>query len=111
MEELNNEIDDIVQYIKNSSEYKKCILLKEQMNDNDEIKFIVDEIKSLQKKYIRSNYDDKIKKELDKKNEILSNIPIYNVYNQSLDAVNAMIDYVRNRLNDYFEQLTNSKRN
>ena len=81
------------------------------MNDNDEIKFIVDEIKSLQKKYIRSNYDDKIKKELDKKNEILSNIPIYNVYNQSLDAVNAMIDYVRNRLNDYFEQLTNSKRN
>lgn len=111
MEELNNEIDDIVQYIKNSSEYKKCVLLKEQMNDNDEIKFIVDEIKSLQKKYIRSNYDDKIKKELDKKNEILSNIPIYNVYNQSLDAVNAMIDYVRNRLNDYFEQLTNSKRN
>lgn len=111
MEELNNEIDDIVQYIKNSSEYKKCILLKEQMNDNDEIKFIVDEIKTLQKKYIRSNYDDKIKKELDKKNEILSNIPIYNVYNQSLDAVNAMIDYVRNRLNDYFEQLTNSKRN
>ena len=111
MEELNSEIDDIVCYIKESSEYKKCILLKKQMDENEEIKSLIKQIKSLQKKYIRSNYDDKIKEELDQKNEALSNIPVYNVYNQSLDSVNMMIDYVKNRLNDYFEQLTNSKRN
>ena len=70
---------------------------------------LINEIKSLQKKYIRSNYDSDIKSVLDKKNSELLEIPIYVIYNEHLDRVNYMIDYVKNSLNDYFDKLLNKR--
>ena len=55
MEKLNKSLDEVVDCIKNSKEYKKCIKLKEQMKSNEEINSLVKEIKLKQKKYIRSN--------------------------------------------------------
>lgn len=109
MEELNNEVDDLVNYIKNTDDYKKCIELKEKMKGNKELTELINEIKSLQKKYIRSNYDSDIKSVLDKKNSELLEIPIYVIYNEHLDRVNYMIDYVKNSLNDYFDKLLNKR--
>ena len=43
------------------SSNKKTLLLKEQMNNNKEITAIIEEIKSLQKEYVKSK-DIKIKK-------------------------------------------------
>lgn len=110
MEQLNKKLDELVNYIINSDDYKKCTKLKKQMDENEEIKSLIEEIKSLQKKYIRSNYDDKIKTVLEKKNELLFNIPIYVMYNQYLENVNNMISYVKDSLNDYFFQLLNEKK-
>ena len=107
MEELNSDLDKVIEYIKNSNDYKLCMKLKKQMDDNEDIKSLIDEVKNLQKKYIRSNYDDSIKLELNKKIEELSNIPIYVTYNQSLDNVNSMIEYVKDSLNNYFDNLLN----
>ena len=109
MEELNKEIDDLVNYIKNTNDYKMCIMLKNQMKDNYELIKLIDEVKLLQKKYIRSNYDNVIKCELDKKNSELFEVPIYVIYNKHLDKVNYMIDYVRESLNEYFYNLLNKR--
>lgn len=102
MEELNKVID----YIINSNSYKKCMELREKMSKNSEIMNLIDDIKSLQKKYIR-NKSDNIKKELDEKTDKLFNIPIYYKYNKYLEEVNNMISYVEDELNDYFERVIN----
>ena len=102
MEELNKVID----YIINSDSYKKCLELRDKMSKNTEIMGLIDEIKSLQKKYIKSSSSD-IKQELDEKTDKLLNIPIYYKYNQKLEEVNNMISYVEDELNDYFEKVIN----
>ena len=104
---MNKELNDLVDYIKNTSEYKACIDLKEKMSSNEEVIALVKKVKELQKKYIKSNYDKEIKKELDIANERLSNIPIYVVYKQNLEKVNEMINTVKYELNNYFDKLLN----
>lgn len=108
MEELNRNLDEVVNCIKNSKEYKKCIELKSKMDTNDEINSLVKEIKLKQKKYIRSN-DSNILEELKLLEEKLNSIPIYHMYLENLEEVNNMINYVKDELNDYFQELLNKK--
>ncbi|MBQ2639822.1 MAG: YlbF family regulator [Bacilli bacterium] len=106
---MNKELDELISYIKNTSSYKNCISIKKKMNSNEEICSLVESIKKLQKKYIKSNYDNNIKKELDILEEKLNNIPIYVEYNNNLEEVNKMIDLVKDELNDYFTNLLTIK--
>lgn len=110
MEKVNNELDSLINYIKNTYDYKMCIKLKKQMNENDELMKLINDIRFLQKKYIKSSYDDNVKEELNKKNQELFNIPLYVVYNQYLSNVNEMIEYVKNSLNNYFYDLLNTNK-
>ena len=103
MEELN----DIITWIEESKEYKKCIELKKKMDENDELVKLIREVKKKQKEYVKSNFDKDKKKELDKLQKKLDEIPIYNVYNRNLEIVNSYIDYVRDELNDYFCKVFN----
>lgn len=108
MEKLNKSLDEVVNTIKNSKEYKKCLELKKKMDSNDEINSLVKEIKSKQKKYIKSN-DPNILSELNELEEKLNSIPIYHIYLDNLEEVNKMINYVKDELNDYFIDLLNKK--
>ena len=102
MEELNKIID----YITNSSEYKKCISLKDKMSNNSKLMDKINKVKVLQKKYIKSN-DLSIKKELDLLIEELNNEPLYYNYMNNLEKVNEMISFVNDELNDYFYRVIN----
>ncbi len=102
MEELNKIID----YITNTDSYKNTIKLREQMSHNTELNNLIEEVKSLQKKYIKNN-NESIKKELDDKINTLNSYPIYNSYNKYLEEVNQMISYVNDELNDYFNKVIN----
>ena len=106
---MNKELDELVSYIKNTSSYKNCISIKEKMDKNEEICSLIEEIKKLQKKYVKSNYDDNVKKELDSLESKLNSIPIYVEYNNNLEEVNKMIDLVKDELNDYFTELLTLK--
>ena len=103
---LSNRIDDLVDYIINTKEYKNCIKYKEEMEKDDNIKEKVSNIKKLQKKYVNSN-DISIKEELDKLEDELNNMDLYIKYNQNLEVVNKMISYTKDELNDYFYNLLN----
>ena len=105
--QLNNALEDIVLYIKNSNDYKMCIELKEKMSKNKDLCSLIEEIKNTQKKYVKSNYDENIKKELDILENKLNEIPIYVIYMQHLNRVNEMINLVKDELNDYFYKLLN----
>ena len=108
MEKLNKSLDEVVDCIKNSKEYKKCIELKEKMDSNEEVNSLVKEIKTNQKEYIKSN-DPNILSELKSLENSLNSIPIYHVYTINLEKVNEMINYVKDELNDYFIDLLNKK--
>lgn len=104
---MNKALDDIVSYIKTSDDYKKCVELKEKMSQNKELCSLIEEIKTTQKKYVKSNYDDNIKVKLDNLENKLNEIPIYVIYMQHLSKVNEMINLVKDELNDYFYKLLN----
>jgi len=108
MENVYNALDEVIQYILNSSEYQNCISLKEQMSQNEEVTALISKIKNTQKKYIRSEYDSSILNELQSYQKELDEIPIYHVYNESLEKVNEMIELVKDYINDYFTNLLNS---
>ncbi|MBQ6539142.1 MAG: YlbF family regulator [Bacilli bacterium] len=102
MEELNK----IIEYITSTDSYKNTVKLKEQMSENTELTDLIEEVKSLQKEYIKTNSTD-IKKKLDEKTSKLEEYPIYNSYNKYLEEVNHMISYVNDELNDYFDKVIN----
>ena len=108
MEEVTKALDEVVSCIIESKEYQYCITLKKQMDENEEIKELVKKVKEYQKKYIR-NHDENMKKELDILEKQLEEIPLYTVYLQNLEVINEKIEYVKDSLNDYFDQLLNKK--
>ena len=109
MEEVYKSLDKIINNIINSSEYKKCLQLQGRMNDNLELKELINKVKELQKKYIKSNYSEEVKNELDSCNKKLDSIPIYSVYLKNLEIVNMKIEMVKDMLNDYFNEVFNEK--
>ncbi|MBQ2909982.1 MAG: YlbF family regulator [Bacilli bacterium] len=106
---LSKAVSEVVSSITESPEFKECIRLKEKMEESSEIKELVDAIKKLQKKYIRTQ-DDEVKKELDEKQERLNSIPLYDSYQKKLAEVNQKIEIIKDELNDYFYNVVNEKK-
>ena len=104
---MNKELEEVINTIINSGDYKSCIQLKEKMSTNKEICELVEKIKILQKKYVRENGEE-VLEELKILEERLNEIPIYVIYMQHLEKVNEMINYVKDELNDYFYKVLNN---
>lgn len=102
MENLNKSIEELISIIINSKEYQTCLQLKEQMSENEELLSLISDVKNLQKKYIKSNYNEKVKQKLEEEDEKLKQIPIYVIYNENLEIVNQMINTINAELNQYF---------
>ena len=99
-------LDEIINYITNSSEYKNCISLKDKMSNNSKLMDKINKVKELQKNYIKSN-DLSIKKELDLLIDELNDEPLYYNYINNLEKVNEMISFVNDELNNYFYRVIN----
>ena len=109
MEKVYKSLEEVINEIKNSSEYKEVLDIKEKMNENEELVELIEKVKELQKKYVRTNFDSNIKEELDRVENKLNDIPIYNIYLEKLELVNNKTNYVKDSLNDYFDNLLNKK--
>lgn len=100
-EEILNKVDEILNYIENSDDYKKYLLIKEKMKNDIEINDLLNEIRHLQKK-LANDYNKEIERELEDKNKILGNIPLYREYLNILDEINNIFNIIENSLNKYF---------
>ncbi len=109
MENVFKCLDDVIDTVQNTKSYQLCVSLQKQMKENTEITTLVHKVKEYQKKYIRSGYDCQIKEQLDELEYQLNEIPIYAIYLENLSKVNEMIEYVKDSLNDYFDDLFNKK--
>ena len=89
----------------------KNLALKEYPEKNREacealVESLVEEIKKKQKEFVK-NPSQEIEDQLKSLNHQLESIPIYDIYQKNLAKVNEKIDYVRDSLNDYFDDLFN----
>ena len=99
-------VDEIINYIENTPNYKKYLLIKEKMSKDFEINNLLEEIRHLQKRLV-NNYSLKTKKELDEKNKVLNNVPLYREYLNTLDEINNIFNIIENDLNKYFMDKVN----
>ncbi|MDO5393551.1 MAG: YlbF family regulator [Mycoplasmatota bacterium] len=105
---LGSAVGEIVSSITGSEEFKECIRLKEKMDKSDEIKELVAKVKKLQKQLIKTA-DPEIREELEKVQERLDSIPLYDSYKKKLALVNQQIELIKDDLNDYFYRVVNPK--
>ncbi len=108
LNKLDESLDELISFVKESSEYKMCLELKEKMKKNQELTKLITDIKLLQKKYVKSGFDTSIKQRLDEKNKVLEEIPIYSIYKENLEEVNRNISIIKDYLNDYFSKKMNN---
>lgn len=104
---LSKDLNDLIVSVTESDDFKECIRLKKKMEDSSEIKELVENIKILQKKYVRTD-DSDIKEELDKVQNRLDSIPLYASYQAKLMEVNRKIDIIKDELNEYFNNVVNN---
>lgn len=108
-EKEKEKLDNIVNYIKESSDYKNYLIYKDKISHNDELKRLIENVKNLEKKYIRSNKDNITGKKLEDEIYKLNNYNDYVMYNYYLDRVNTYLELTKNKINEYFDNLFNEK--
>ena len=100
-DEVLSKVDEIIDYIENSDNYKKYLLIKEKMDNDQEINNLLNEIRHLQK-VLANKYSKEKELELEEKNKELNSIPLYREYLNILDELNNIFNIIENGLNNYF---------
>lgn len=101
-------IEDLFDSINNSKEYKEYREITSILNNNEDVKSLIDEIKELQKEatYLEYN-DDESYKEIDKvieeKTKVLNNNESYKEYLSKLKEFNNILLASSSLLDDYID--------
>ena len=77
------------------------------MKDDQEINILLEEIKVLQKLSANNKKDKLLEKQLEEKNKVLKDIPLYRDYLNTLDEINSIYSIIENSLNKYFSDKLN----
>ena len=110
VKQMNNEIldkvDEIINFIKDTSLYKDYVLLKEKLDNNDKVKALVNSVKKTQQELVKAEAYGKDTKELEEEyNSLLlelDKIPLYKDYNEAVINLNLMYSNIKERLDNYF---------
>lgn len=106
MENLLNKIDDLVDTIKDSKEYKHYLELEDKIKSNKEIMSLIEEVKTKEKAIVNSkniNDTDSLKRELDHLLSKLDEYPLYVEYIELQEDFNNLFGTIKDKLNNYFE--------
>lgn len=94
-------IDEIINKIENSEQYKKYLDLKEKINNNHELMILINEVKVLQKDVVHHLNKKDL---LNNKVAELNNNPLYREYNNTIYEINNLYAIIENNLNNYFSR-------
>ena len=107
-EEILDKALELVKEIKNDKEYREYVTLRNEIKSNKEIMKRIENIKTLQKQYIKSAYlDDEIKVKLDKELSELEDIPLYKEYLLKEKKINNILTSIKEGINVSFENILN----
>ena len=105
---IESSIEELFKAIDNSKEYKEYLEISNSLNNNKEVKSLIDEIKKLEKEATNLEYNgDSRYKELDKvihnKIDILNNNEDYKEYLLKLKEFNNTLKASSSLLEDYVD--------
>lgn len=112
---LNNleleKLNDIINYIKSSKQYKDYIYLHNKLANNKEAISYINEIKKLQKKIVQNQSQNNditiLEEEINILLTKLNTIPLYVDYINKQTELNEFYNYLKNTLDNYFTDLVN----
>ncbi len=102
--EILEKVDDIIQTIEESTEYKKYLDLKEKISNNKELMELINKVRVMQKDVLHKKNSQT---DLDKLLNELNNNPLYREYNNVIYEINNTYSIVENSINNYFEKIVN----
>lgn len=107
-EEILDKALELVKEIKNDKEYREYVTLRNEIKSNKEIIKRIENIKTLQKQYIKSAcLDDEIKAKLDKELSELEDIPLYKEYLLKEKKINNILISIKEGINSSFDNILN----
>ena len=109
-EEIEKKALELVKAIKEDKDYQEYLYLRKKVKESNDIMEKINNVKTLQKQYVKSAYLDKnIKQELDKKLNSLDSIPLYKEYIIKEQKINSIFISMKEGLNIMFENILNNK--
>ena len=111
-EEIENKAKELVQAIKDDDKYKEYINLRQKLKDNKDIMSKMQEVKRLQKEYVKGAYLDKeIETKLNSLLKELEQNSLYQEYLAKEKEINKILNDINEGLNIIFNKLLNESNN
>ncbi len=111
LNDIKDEINSLVDYIKDSDKYKRYIIVRDKIKSNKDIMDKINKVKAIQKEIVKLEYnkrDIKAKeKELDDILEELNSYPIYVEYNYLVEDLNYEMKYIKDTLEEEINKIVN----
>ena len=105
-EEIILKTQELTNKIKEDKLYKDYMKLRQELKKDENITKTIEEIKLLQRKYVKANYHDK--ETLAKINNLtneLEKIPLYVIYQQKEENLNNNLVFIKEGLRDTFSSI------
>ncbi len=105
-EEIILKTQELTNKIKEDKLYKDYMKLRQELKKDENITKTIEEIKRLQRKYVKANYHDK--ETLAKINNLtneLEKIPLYVIYQQKEENLNNNLVFIKEGLRDTFSSI------
>lgn len=106
-----DKVDNLINFIKNSQEYKDYIFLSEKLSSNKKVNNYINQIKKLQKEIVKKevNHEDisKFEEEISFLLDELNKIPLYVEFTSKQEELNEIYQYIKNTLDQYFYNILN----
>lgn len=104
--EILDKIDEIVEFIKDSEEYQQYLFLEQKMKNHPKIERLISEIKSLQKKAVKSTSKEEtsiIDKEILSLQKELEDIPLYVDFLRVQEELSITFSIIKETIDKIFE--------
>ncbi len=103
--EILNKVDEIINNIESSNDYRDYLKLKEIINNDSEITALINNVRVKQKDFVHHLIsEDELNKAYDK----LNNHPVYREYLNKVDLINNQYAIIESNINKFIDDNINN---
>ena len=106
-----DKVDNLVDFIKSSNEYKDYMFLKDKLSKNEKVSNYINKIKSLQKEIVKKEVNNEdisiLEEEVNNILDELNKIPLYSEFVDKQMELNEIYQNIKNSFDNYFYDLLN----
>lgn len=107
MDNILNQVDELIELIKDNQKYIEYKNLKKKIQEDEEIMNLIKDIKKYQKEIVRNGQNDILENKISTNLEKLDNIPIYVRFNSLQVELNDMFQIIKTSIEKCINDITN----